>query len=50
MPDAWADILQGGAIGLSPEGPPGAAPQLVVVDSLFMGNTAVNGAGVFVQK
>ncbi len=28
----------------------GAAPQLVVVDSLFMGNTAVNGAGVFVQK
>lgn len=50
MPDEWVDIVQGGAIGLFPEGLPGAAPQLEVVNSLFMGNTAVNGAGVFVQK
>ena len=42
--------MQGGAIGMSPQGLPAAGAQLHVVDSLFMGNSAVNGAGVFVQK
>ena len=42
--------MQGGAIGMSPQGVGGSAPQLQVVDSLFMANTAVNGAGAFVQR
>lgn len=42
--------MQGGAIGMSPQGVGGNAPQIQVVDSLFMANTAVNGAGVFVQR
>ncbi|CAL5225946.1 g8744 [Coccomyxa viridis] len=40
----------GGAIGMSPQSVGGNAPQLQVVDSLFMANTAVNGAGAFVQR
>ncbi len=42
--------VQGGAIGMSPQGVGGNAPQLQVVDSLFLANTAVNGAGAFVQR
>jgi hypothetical protein len=41
---------QGGAIGMSPQGVAGAGPELQVVDSLFLGNTALSGAGVFLQK
>jgi hypothetical protein len=35
---------------MSPQGVAGAGPQLLVVDSLFMANTALSGAGVFMQK
>ena len=41
---------QGGAIGMSPQGMAGAGPQLQIVDSLFQANTAVSGAGVFMQR
>lgn len=37
--------MQGGGIGLS-----GAGGQLQVVDSVFVHNSAQNGAGIFVQQ
>ena len=44
------DGMQGGAIGMSPQDARPDLPQLQIVDSLFVANTAVNGAGVFVQR
>ena len=49
-PFMLAHCLQGGAIGMSPQGQLNTEARLQVVDSLFLDNAAVNGAGVFVQR
>ena len=50
LPFMLAHCLQGGAIGISPQGQLNTEARLQVVDSLFLDNSAVNGAGVFVQR